>query len=87
MRELPKILNILKKDTKYDILVSDKDNGGDHDETDPNLFAEETQPGKIEQIGDSLERLKIIDFESFRLILTDALKSLRGLTDETICRI
>ena len=52
-----------------------------------NLFAEETQPGKIEQIGNSLERLKIIDFESFRLILTDALKRLRGLTDETICRI
>ena len=52
-----------------------------------NLFAEETQLERLSKLGDSLERLKIIDFESFRLILTDALKSLRGLTDETICRI
>jgi len=42
---------------------------------------------QINLLGDSSERLKIIDFESFRLILTDALKNLRGLTDETICRI
>ena len=34
MREPPKFPKILKKDTKYDILVSDKDNGGDHGETD-----------------------------------------------------
>ena len=52
-----------------------------------NLFAEETQLERLSKLGDSSERLKIIDFESFRLILTDALKSLRGLTDETICRI
>ena len=51
------------------------------------LFAEETQLERLSKLGDSLERLKIIDYESFRLILTDALKSLRGLTDETICRI
>ena len=42
---------------------------------------------QINLLGDALERLKIIDFESFRLILTDALKRLRGLTDETVCRI
>lgn len=34
MRELPKIPKDVEKDTKYDKLVSDKENGGDHDETD-----------------------------------------------------
>jgi hypothetical protein len=37
MREPPKIpkdTKILKKDTKYDILVSEKENGGDHNETE-----------------------------------------------------
>lgn len=67
-------------------MVSDKDKGGEYDETDQPICRGNTV-GKIEQIGDSLERLKIIDFESFRLILTDALKSLRGLIDETVCRI
>ena len=42
---------------------------------------------RLSKLGDALERMKIIDSESFRLILTDALKRLRGLTDETICRI
>ena len=52
-----------------------------------NLVAEETPLERLGKLGDSLERLKIIDFESFRLILTDALKSLSGLIDETVCRI
>ena len=39
-----------------------------------NLFAEETQLERLSQLGDSLERLKIIDFESFRSTLTDAQK-------------
>ena len=34
-----------------------------------NLFAEETQLERLSKLGDSLERLKIIDFESFRPIL------------------
>ena len=38
-----------------------------------NLFAAETQLERLSKLGDSLERLKIIDFESFRLILMDAL--------------
>ena len=51
------------------------------------LFAEESQSERLRKLGDLSKRLKIIDFESFRLILTDAMKRLRGLTDETICRI
>ena len=39
-----------------------------------NLFAEETQLERLSKLGDSLERLKIIDFESFRPILNDGLK-------------
>lgn len=39
-----------------------------------NLFAEETQLERLSQLGDSLERLKIIDFESFRPTLTEGLK-------------
>ena len=42
-----------------------------------NLFAEETQLERLSKLGDSLERLKIIDFESFRPILTDGLKKER----------
>ena len=42
-----------------------------------NLFAEETQLAKLSKLGDSLERLKIIDFESFRPTLTDGLKKER----------
>ena len=51
------------------------------------LFAEKTKLERLSKSGDSLERLKIFDSESLRLILTDALKSLRGLNDETVCRI
>ena len=39
-----------------------------------NLFAEETQLERLGKSGNSLERLKIIDFESFRPILNDSLK-------------
>ena len=39
-----------------------------------NLFAEEMQLERLSKLGDSLERLKIIDFESFRPTLTDGLK-------------
>ena len=42
-----------------------------------NLFAEETQLERLSKLGDSLERLKIIDFESFRPTLTDSLKKER----------
>ena len=42
-----------------------------------NLFAEETQLERLSQLGDSLERLKIIDFESFRSTLTEGLKKER----------
>ena len=42
-----------------------------------NLFAEETQLERLSQLGDSLERLKIIDFESFRPTLTEGLKKER----------
>ena len=42
-----------------------------------NLFAEETQLERLSQLGDSLERLKIIDFESFRWTLTEGLKKER----------
>ena len=52
-------------------MVSDK--AGKHDEQ-INLFAEETQSERLRKLGDSSERLKIIDFDSVRLILTDALK-------------
>ena len=39
-----------------------------------NLFAEETQLEKLSKMGDSLERLKVVDFESFRPIIREALK-------------
>lgn len=42
-----------------------------------NLFAEETQLERLSKLGDSLERLKIIDFESFRPTLTECLKKER----------
>ena len=42
-----------------------------------NLFAEETQLERLSKLGDSLERLKIIDFESFRSTLTEGLKKER----------
>ena len=38
------------------------------------LFAEETQIERLSKLGDSLERLKIIDFESFRPTLSSCLK-------------
>lgn len=31
-----------------------------------NLFAEETQLQRLSELGDSLEKLSVIDFESFR---------------------
>lgn len=42
-----------------------------------NLFAEETQLERLSKLGDSLERLKVIDFESFRPILAEGLKKER----------
>jgi hypothetical protein len=41
-----------------------------------NLFAEETQLERLSKLGDSLERLKIIDFESFRPILNVICRSI-----------
>ena len=38
-----------------------------------NLFAEENRLEKLSELGDSLEKLKIIDWEMFRPELTDAL--------------
>ena len=34
-----------------------------------NLFAEETQLQRLSELGDSLEKLNVIDFESFRPLL------------------
>ena len=42
-----------------------------------NLFAEETQLERLSKLGDSLERLKVIDFESFRPTLTEGMKKER----------
>lgn len=42
-----------------------------------NIFAEETQLERLSKLGDSLERLKIVDFESFRSTLNDAIKKER----------
>ena len=42
-----------------------------------NLFAEETQLERLSKLGDSLERLNIIDFEFFRPILMESLKKER----------
>ena len=39
-----------------------------------NLFAGETQLERLSKLGDSLERLKVIDFESFRPTLTEGMK-------------
>lgn len=41
------------------------------------LFAEETQLERLSKLGDSLERLKVIDFESFRPTLTEGMKKER----------
>lgn len=42
-----------------------------------NLFAEETQLDRLSKLGDSLERLKVVDFESFRPVLNESLKKER----------
>ena len=42
-----------------------------------NLFAEETQLQRLSKLGDSLEKLKIIDFETFRPILEKAFRKER----------
>lgn len=39
-----------------------------------NWFAEETQLERLSKLGDSLERLNVIDFESFRPLLAEGLK-------------
>ena len=39
-----------------------------------NLFAEENRLEKLSKLGDSLKKLKIIDWEMFRPELTDALR-------------
>ena len=39
-----------------------------------NLFSEETQLQRLSELGDSLEKLKVIDFESFRPLLENALR-------------
>ncbi len=41
------------------------------------LFAEETQLERLSRLGDSLERLKIIEFEKFRPTLIEGLKKER----------
>lgn len=42
-----------------------------------NLFAEETQLQRLSKLGDSLEKLKIIDFEAFRQLLENAFQKER----------
>ena len=39
-----------------------------------NMFAEETQLQRLSKLGDSLEKLKIIDFEAFRMLLENAFR-------------
>lgn len=41
------------------------------------MFAEETQLERLSKLGDSLEELKIIDFESFRPLLENAFRKER----------
>ena len=41
------------------------------------MFAEETQLERLSKLGDSLEKLKIIDFEAFRPLLENALRKER----------
>ena len=42
-----------------------------------NLFAEETQLERLSKLGDSLERLKVVDFEEFRPVLRESLRKER----------
>ena len=42
-----------------------------------NMFAEETQLQRLSKLGDSLEKLKIIDFEAFRPLLENAFRKER----------
>ena len=42
-----------------------------------NLFAEETQLQRLSKLGDSLEKLKVIDFESFRPLLENVFRKER----------
>ena len=42
---------------------------GGRSEMQINLFAEETQLQRLSELGDSLEKLNVIDFESFRPLL------------------
>ena len=41
------------------------------------MFAEETQLQRLSELGDSLEKLKIIDFEVFRPLLENAFRKER----------
>ena len=41
------------------------------------MFAEETQLERLSKLGDSLEKLKIIDFEAFHPLLENALRKER----------
>ena len=41
------------------------------------MFAKETQLERLSKLGDSLEKLKIIDFEAFRPLLENALRKER----------
>ena len=66
----------MNKVAKYDIMGTNKRRAA-KTMKQVNLFAEETQLERLSKLGDSLERLKIIDFESFRPILTDGLKKER----------
>lgn len=45
-----------------------------------NIFAEETQLARLTQLGDSLEKLKVVDFEKFRPMLNKAFKKERKST-------
>ena len=38
------------------------------------IFAEETQFERLSRLGDSLEKLKVVDFESLRPLINEGIK-------------
>ena len=67
-----KIPKLLQKRTKYDIMKAEQGKGGSSMKQ-ISLFAEENRMQKLSVLGDCLEQLKIIDWESFRPIIALAL--------------
>ena len=51
------------------------------------MFAKETQLERLSKLGDSLEKLKIIDFESFRPLLEKAFRKDRKSNVQSIIKM